>query len=78
MARAVLSQPPPGAAGTNILMLSNRGLACAQAGSEAVADAAALNLMKSLFEMITRGLLENIFLIKQGLMRYGWRITCAS
>jgi hypothetical protein len=59
------------------LMVSNKALACAQAGSDAVAAAAALNLTKSLFEMITSGLLEKSFK-KQGLMRFGWRISCAS
>ena len=47
MARAVPSQPPPGAAGTNMLMVSNRGLPWAQAGSTRLAPAAALMLRKS-------------------------------
>ncbi len=47
MARAVPSQPPPGAAGTNMLMLATRGLAWAQAGRVNEAPAAAPRARKS-------------------------------
>ena len=46
-ARAVPSQPPPGAAGTNMCRFSNRGLACAQTDSVAPLPATALHLRKS-------------------------------
>ena len=50
MARAVPSQPPPGAAGTNMLIVSKRALGCAQAGSAAAAAPATPKVRNSRLE----------------------------
>jgi hypothetical protein len=52
MARPVLSQPPPGAAGINMLIDSNIGFPCAQAGKDDHAMTAPEAFKKSLFEHV--------------------------